>query len=269
MPIVAAVQMTSGPQVADNLATARRLLEEAATRGALLASLPENFPIMGTNERDKFAVAETEGAGPIQEWLAKTAIDLKMWIIGGTMPIRAESERVSAACLVFDSSGRRVARYDKMHLFDVDIPGKEESYRESATIAPGTLPVVVDTPVGKIGLGVCYDMRFPELFRHLTRHGAQILSLPAAFTVPTGQAHWDVLLRCRAIENLCYVMAPAQVGLHANGRETFGNALIADPWGVVLDRVETGVGIALADIDLGSQYNVRERFPALRHRTMT
>jgi nitrilase len=266
MPLAAAIQMTSGPKVADNLMAARVLLESAARRGAVLAGLPENFPIMGSNERDKLAVAEADGAGPIQEWLAKTARELQMWIIGGTMPIRAAGDKVSAACLAIDATGRRVARYDKMHLFDVDIPGKDESYRESATIAPGNTPVVIDTPIGKLGMAVCYDMRFPELFRLLVKQGAQVLSLPAAFTVPTGQAHWDVLLRARAIENLCYVMAPAQVGTHASGRETYGNALIADPWGVVLDRVATGAGFALAEIDTSTQADVRIKFPALQNR---
>jgi nitrilase len=269
MPIAAAIQMTSGPTVAENLKAARALLEAAAHRGAVLAGLPENFPIMGATERDKIAVAEEDGTGAIQEWLSATARELKVWIVGGTMPIRAGRDKVSAACLVIDSTGKRVARYDKMHLFDVDIPGKDESYRESATIAAGNSPVVVDTPIGKLGLAVCYDMRFPELFRHLAKQGAQVLSMPAAFTVPTGQAHWDVLLRSRAIENLCYVMAPAQVGTHASGRDTYGNALIADPWGLVLDRVAGGAGVALADIDLAAQSEMRARFPALSHRKMS
>ena len=268
MPLAAVVQMNSGPTVAGNLAAARELLESAAKRGAVLAGLPENFPIMGVTDRDKIGVAEADGDGPIQQWLSKTARELNLWIIGGTIPIRASSGKVSAACLTIDSTGRRVARYDKMHLFDVDIPGKSESYRESATIDCGEKPVVVDTPIGKVGLAVCYDMRFPELFRHLVEQGARVISLPAAFTVPTGQAHWDVLLRARAIENLCYVMAPAQVGTHANGRETYGNALIADPWGLVLDRVQGGPGVAIAEIDTTSQSEIRERFPALSHRKL-
>ena len=269
MPLAAVIQMTSGPTVSDNLAVARGLLETAAKRGAKLAGLPENFSIMGLNERDKLAVAEPDGAGPIQEWLAMTARELNLWIVGGTIPIRATADKVSPACLVFNSEGRRVVRYDKIHLFDVEIPGRGESYRESATMAAGNAPVVVDTPIGKIGLAVCYDMRFPELSRHLVEQGAQVLSFPAAFTAPTGRAHWDVLLRARAIENLCYVMAPAQTGTHANGRETFGNALIVDPWGVVLGRVENGAGVALAEIDAAAQAEIRERFPALRHRKIS
>lgn len=275
MSKVAVVQMTSSPEVADNLRVARSLLETAARNGAMLAALPENFSIMGLHERDKLRVAEDLGEGPIQSWLAQAASDLRLWIIGGTIPMRAKSyegsvgdEKVAAACLVVDASGNRVARYDKMHLFDVDIPDRNESYRESATIAAGTQPVVVDSPIGRIGLGVCYDMRFPELFRHLVQQGAEILSLPSAFTVPTGQAHWDALLRARAIENLCYVLAPAQYGKHANGRETYGNAMIVNPWGEVIARAGEGPGIAVAEIDLQAQAATRARFPALLHRRL-
>ncbi len=280
MPLAAVIQMNSTSQVDDNLAIARALLESASRRGAVLAALPENFAIMGKTESDKLAVAEDDQddcrGGPIQEWLSKTARELNLWIIGGTVPIRA-GEKVAAACLTIDAKGQRRARYDKMHLFDVDVRTEDEGrrnerYRESATIVAGHTPVVVDTPLGRVGLAVCYDMRFPELFRHLVKQGAQVLSMPAAFTVPTGQAHWDVLLRARAIENLCYVLAPAQVGIHASGRETYGNALIVDPWGVVIDRVDNqvtgGAGIALAKIDTDAQAHVRETFPALQHRLM-
>lgn len=269
MSLAAVVQMSSVPDVSENLETARRLLEQAARRGAVLAALPENFSIMGLHERDKLAVSEVDGSGPIQSWLAQTARELHMWIIAGTVPVRAdEPDKVAAASLVYDTAGRRVARYDKIHLFDVGIPGRQESYCESSTIAAGNTPVVVDTPIGRIGLAVCYDVRFPELFRELVSRGAEVLTFPAAFTAPTGQAHWDVLLRARAIENLCYVLAPAQTGKHANGRETFGNALIVDPWGVVMDRVVEGSGVAIAEIDRASQSQVRERFPALNHRKL-
>jgi nitrilase len=258
--------MTSAPEVGDNLAVARVLLEKAARDGAVLAVLPENFAIMGLHERDKIAVAEAVGEGPIQAWLQQTARDLSLWIIGGTIPLRTtEPGKVAAACLVIDARGECKGRYDKMHLFDVDIPGRQESYRESATIAAGTTPVLVDTPVGRVGLAVCYDMRFPELFRQLMAQGATTFSLPSAFTVPTGQAHWDVLLRARAIENLCYVLAPAQIGVHPNGRETYGNAMIVGPWGEVLARAADGPGVAMAHIDLESQQAIRERFPALTH----
>ena len=268
MPSVAVVQMTSASRVTDNLVAARVLLERAAREGAELAVLPENFSIMGVHERDKLAAAEDHSEGPIQGWLSQTARELNLWIIGGTIPLRtADPDRVAAACLVIDTQGQCVGRYDKIHLFDVDLPDREESYRESATIARGKEPVVVATPIGKVGLAVCYDMRFPELFRHLVMDGAQLLSLPSAFTVPTGQAHWDVLLRARAIENLSYVLAAAQVGRHENGRETYGHAMIVSPWGEVLARAGAGPDIALAQIDLVAQQATRERFPALTHAT--
>jgi predicted amidohydrolase len=265
----AAIQMNSLADVEANLASARRLLEQAHARGAKLAALPENFPIMGRKEADKLAIAETLGEGPIQAFLSRCARELEMWIIGGTMPIRSETRpgKVAAASLVFDDSGRFVARYDKIHLFDVNLPDREERYRESATIDAGNKPVVVATPLGRIGLAVCYDVRFPELFRHLQAQGAQILCLPAAFTAATGRAHWETLIRARAIENLSYVIAPAQSGVHENGRETWGDSMIVDPWGHVLDRVsEVGAGVAVAEIDLTLQQQVRERFPALSHR---
>jgi predicted amidohydrolase len=265
---VAAIQMTSGPDVAANLEQAGALLEDAAARGARLAVLPENFCFMGLHDADKRAVAEADGAGPVQEFLATSARRLRVWIVGGTMPLRAGPDgRVAAASLVYDSDGQRVARYDKMHLFDVDIPGRSESYRESSHVAPGAgAPVVVDTPVGRLGLSVCYDVRFPELYRHLSAAGAELLAVPSAFTSPTGRAHWEPLLRARAIENLCYVVAPAQSGFHPSGRETYGDSMIVDYWGRVLQRLPRGRGCALAEIDLVRQACVRESFPALRHR---
>ena len=271
MPIAAVLQMTSAASVEANLATARVLLEQARAGGASLALLPENFSIMGRKETDKLDVAENLGEGPIQAFLAHTARELGMWIIGGTIPVKVEDQpqRVAAASLVFDERGRFVSRYDKIHLFDVDIPDREERYRESATIAPGTGTAVVTTPIGHVGLSVCYDMRFPELFRTLQAQGAEVLSVPSAFTAPTGRAHWELLLRARAVENLCYVLAAAQGGVHENGRETFGDSLIVDPWGQVLARVaEPGPGVALAEIDLTLQADLRTRFPVLSHRRL-
>lgn len=266
---VAAVQMTSSPDVAANLAEAGGLLEQARESGAVVAVLPENFAFMGLEDVDKRKVAEAEGSGPIQDFLSSTARRLKLWIIGGTMPLRAGADgRVAAASLVFDSDGKRVARYDKIHLFDVDIPGKAETYRESAHVAPGSKPAVVDTPAGKFGLSVCYDIRFPELFRQLSAAGAQILTVPSAFTGPTGRAHWETLLRARAIENLCHVVAPAQSGFHANGRETYGDSMIVDHWGRVLQRLPRGRGIVVADVDLVRQAEARASFPALDHRML-
>jgi predicted amidohydrolase len=267
---VAAIQMTSGPEVAANLEQARALLEEAAARGARLAALPENFSFMGLQDADKRAVAESAGAGPVQDFLAAEARRLRLWIVGGTVPLISGADgRVAAASLVYDSDGVCVARYDKIHLFDVDIPGRAESYRESAHVAPGARATVLDTPVGRLGLSVCYDVRFPELYRHLSANGAQIFAVPSAFTGPTGRAHWETLLRARAIENLCYVVAPAQSGFHPSGRETYGDSMIVDYWGRVLQRVPRGRGCALAEVDLAAQANVRESFPALVHRTFT
>jgi predicted amidohydrolase len=266
---VAAIQMTSGPDVAANLQQARALLERAREREAQLAVLPENFSFMGLQDADKRQVAEADGSGPIQDFLSRTSRELGMWIVAGTTPIRAGDDgRVAAASLVYNASGERVARYDKIHLFDVDIPGRAESYRESAHVAPGREPVVVDTPVGRLGLSVCYDVRFPELFRRLSSAGAQVITVPAAFTGPTGRAHWETLLRARAIENLCYVIAPAQSGIHANGRETYGDSMIVDHWGAVLQRLPRGRGCVVADIDLNRQAHARTSFPALSHRVL-
>jgi deaminated glutathione amidase len=269
MSSIAAIQMTSGADVGDNLEQAQPLLEEAARRGAQLAVLPENFAFMGLRDADKRAVAEAEGSGPIQDFLATTAKRLQMWIVGGTIPLRAgEDGRVAAASVVYDAQGNRVARYDKIHLFDVDIPGRAERYRESAHVAPGSQTVVVDTPVGRLGLSVCYDVRFPELFRRLSAAGAQILTVPSAFTGPTGRAHWETLMCARAIENLCYVVAPAQSGFHPNGRETYGDSLIVDYWGRVLQRLPRGRGCIVAQLDLEREAEVRQNFPALEHRVL-
>jgi nitrilase len=266
---VAAIQMTSGPDVSANLEQARELLEEAAARGARLAALPENFSFMGLKDADKRAVAEADGQGPAQDFLAGISRRLKLWIVGGTVPLRAGAASdggVAAASLVYDADGRRAARYDKIHLFDVDIPGRIEAYRESRHVAPGAAAAVVDTAVGRLGLSVCYDVRFPELYRHLSAAGAQLLVVPSAFTAPTGRAHWETLLRARAIENLWYVLAPAQSGFHPGGRETYGDSMIVDYWGRILQRVPRGHGCAVADVDLSRQAGVRESFPALGHR---
>jgi deaminated glutathione amidase len=265
----AALQMTSGPDVQANLAEARLLLEEAQAADGRLAVLPENFPFMGIHDADKLAVGESLGAGPIQDFLAESARRLGLWVIAGTIPIRVEGDpRVAAASLVYNAQGERVARYDKIHLFDVELPERAESYRESANMAPGKTPAVVDTPIGRVGLAVCYDVRFPELFRHLSAQGAQVFVLPSAFTAPTGRAHWETLLRARAIENLCYLIAPAQSGFHANGRETYGDSMIVDYWGRILGRLPRGRGCVSAEIDLARQAEVRKSFPALLHRVL-
>jgi deaminated glutathione amidase len=266
---VAAIQMTSGHVVEDNLAAAALLLREAKDLGADIACLPENFSFIGLKDADKLKVAEADGEGPIQDFLRDTARRLGLWILGGTTVLKGDSAaRVANASLLIDDDGRRVARYDKIHLFDVAIPGREEKYLESNHVMPGREVVIADTPVGKLGLSVCYDMRFPELYRDLVARGAEWLAMPAAFTVPTGRAHWETLLRARAIENLCYVVAPAQSGTHTSGRETYGDTLIADYWGQVLSRLAKGSGVITADIDLAQQAETRARFPALDNRRL-
>src|SRR5687768_5906300 len=267
--LVAAIQMTSSHDIEANLAAAEGHLADAARQGALLAALPENFAFMGKNSGDKRAVAEPDGAGRIQNFLADTARRLKIWVVGGTIPLRQGSDgRVAAACLVYNSEGQRAARYDKIHLFDVDVPGSSETHRESAHTVAGNDARVVDTPVGKLGLAVCYDMRFPELFRVMSRQGAEVFVVPSAFTVPTGRAHWESLLRARAIENLSGLIAPAQWGVHPSGRETFGDSMVIDHWGKVLARMPGGTGCVVADFDAAAQLDARTRFPALEHRVI-
>jgi nitrilase len=261
--------MTSGHLVADNLAAAGRLLREAKERGAEIACLPENFPFIGLRDADKLGVAERDGDGPVQRFLCTTARELGLWILGGSTVIRSDdSNRVTNTSLLFDAAGKRVARYDKIHLFDVSIPGRNEQYLESRHVMPGRAIVVADTPAGRLGMSVCYDMRFPELYRELVAQGAQWLAAPAAFTVPTGRAHWETLLRARAIENLCYLVAPAQSGTHTSGRETYGDTLIVDYWGQVLTRLTKGEGVITAEFDLEKQAETRARFPALEHKRL-
>lgn len=270
--IIAAIQLNSGNDVSANLACARKWLETAAEGGARLAVLPENFAFMGVRARDKLAHAEAEGRGPIQDFLAATAQKLKLWIVAGTVPLAVpgDADHVAPACLVYDDRGRQVARYDKIHLFDVDVPDDSgERYRESASFAAGApTSCCVDTPLGRLGLSVCYDLRFPELYRQLVADGAEILSVPAAFTARTGRAHWDVLLRARAVENQCWVVAPAQCGTHPDNRQTWGNSLIVGPWGEVMARREDGEGVVLASLSRERLATVRARFPSLRHQRL-
>jgi deaminated glutathione amidase len=269
MGTVAAIQMTSSHVVENNLATAARLLREAKDRGAEIACLPENFSFIGLKDADKLQVAEADGAGPVQDFLSKTARELKLWILGGSTPLTGDSDRrVANTSLLYDGTGKRVARYDKIHLFDVTVPGRNERYLESKHVTPGESVVVADTPVGRLGMSVCYDMRFPELYRALVSRGAEWLAMPAAFTVPTGLAHWETLLRARAIENLCYVVAPAQSGTHTSGRETYGDTLIVDYWGKVLSRLAQGAGVITAEFDPALQAETRARFPALDNRRL-
>ena len=268
MAKIAAIQMTSGMDLNDNLKMAKKLLEEAVTHGATVAVLPENFPLLGKGEeykKIKCSIQETEGHGKIQDFLSHTARKLNLWIIGGTIPLTSETpEKSYAACLVYNAQGEKIARYNKLHLFDVTL-NSQESYKESDTIVAGNNIVVVDTPVGRIGLSVCYDIRFPELFRELFKRGAEILIVPAAFTIPTGKAHWEILLRARAIENFCYVVAAAQWGTHGQGRETYGDSMIIAPYGEVITRLTQGNGVIIADIDLERVYSARRKIPVGEH----
>ena len=254
---MAAIQMVSAPEVAPNLEAAGRLVASAAAAGAKLAALPENFYIIGRHEGDKVKVREADGRGPIQEFLSDLSRKNRIWILAGTVPISCPDEnRIRSACLLYDDAGRQVARYDKRHLFR--FRHGEESYDEGRTVEPGSRPVAVDSPFGRFGLSVCYDVRFPERYRELG--AVDVIFVPSAFTVPTGQAHWETLLRARAIENQAYVVAPAQGGTHASGRRTYGHTMIVDPWGAVLGVQPEGEGVVIADIDLEHSRQLRRRF---------
>jgi predicted amidohydrolase len=267
---VAAVQMASGPNLSANLLEAGRHIAEAADIGAGLVVLPENFNLMPKDDCERVAAAEADGSGSTQDFLAEQAARYGIWLVGGTIPLRSpDPARVYAACLVYGPDGNRVARYDKIHLFDVHLDETDESYHESASTVHGERVVTVDTDLGRIGLAVCYDLRFPELFRALLDCGAEILALPAAFTASTGRAHWEPLLRARAIENLSYLVAAAQGGYHVSGRETYGHSMIVDPWGVVVTERERGVGAAHAEIDLARLRRVRRSFPSIDHRRLS
>lgn len=262
---IAGIQMASGPQVSANLSEAERLIEIAAAQGAKLIALPEYFAIMGLKDTDKVKVREKEGSGPIQRFMAKMAKKHQIWLVGGSIPLETDSpKKVRNTCLVFDPSGKMAARYDKIHLFNLDLGN--EHYHEDDTIEAGDKVVVLETPLGRIGLSICYDLRFPELYRAMGE--VDLIVVPSAFTDTTGKAHWETLVRARAIENLCYVLAPAQGGYHLSGRETHGNSMIVDPWGVVLDRLPRGSGVVIAGINPAYQSSLRKSLPALKHRTL-
>ncbi len=263
---IAAIQMVSGPEVDRNLAETDRLIGEAAAAGARLAVLPEYFPLITGDETAKVRIREQEGAGPLQDFLRDAARRHKLWLIGGSCPMAADRpDKVKNSTLVFDDDGRRVARYDKVHLFG--FRKGEECYDESATIEAGNEVVAFEAPCGQVGLSICYDLRFPELFRAMGE--VDLIVLPAAFTYTTGQAHWEILLRARAIENQCYVLASAQGGRHPSGRRTWGDSMIIDPWGEVLARLPEGPGVVVADLDPARIADVRASLPALRHRKIS
>jgi len=262
---IAGVQMASGPNVAANLNEAGRLIGMAVERGARLVALPEYFAIMGMKDQDKVKVREEEGRGPIQQFLAETAREHGIWLVGGSVPLASENpNKVRNSCLVYDDKGKLIARYDKIHLFGFEM-GKER-YSEEITIEPGREVKVIESPFGRIGLSICYDLRFPELYRAMK--DVDIILIPSAFTETTGKAHWEALIRARAIENLAYVLAPAQGGYHLNGRETHGDSMIVDPWGVVLDRLPRGSGVVVAGINPEYVKRLRLSLPALTHRTI-
>ena len=269
---LAVIQMVSQTDIQTNLAAARRLLEQAAEAGARLAVLPENFAAMGRSDLVALGRAEAEGAGPILPWLKQAARDLSLWIVAGTIPLPPDDQplaQVRACSLVVDDHGQRVARYDKLHLFDADVSDARGRYRESDDYAAGERLVVVDTPVGRLGMSVCYDLRFAELYTALRLAGAELISAPSAFTAVTGQAHWEMLVRTRAIETQCYMLAAAQGGEHPNGRMTHGHSSIVDFWGQVLAEQATGEAVLVVDRDTAAQTAMRQRMPVVMHRRFT
>jgi deaminated glutathione amidase len=269
MTRIAAIQMNSGADVDANLALAGSLLADAAADACTMAVLPENFALMPVRSRDKAHHAEEPGQGPIQEFLANAARQHRLWIVAGSLPLESpEAGRVYGACVVIDAQGATRAIYRKIHLFDVDLADTRESYRESNSMFPGSEPVTVETPAGKLGLTICYDLRFPEQFRRYVADEATIFTVPAAFTAATGKAHWRILLAARAIENLAYVVAPGQWGQHPDGRTTWGHTMIVDPWGTIIGELPDGNGIVTADIDTARVHQLRREFPALDNRKL-
>lgn len=266
---LAAVQMASGPNVTANLLEAERLIRAATEQGAGLVVLPENFAFKGKRDSDLLALREHPGEGPLQDFLARVAARFGIWLVGGTVPLFAEDpERLRGACLVYDAHGTIVGRYDKIHLFDVKVPGSDERYEESATIEAGDRILVLDSPFGRLGIAVCYDLRFPEIFRCMLDDGMELLAIPSSFTAITGKAHWEALVRARAIENLAFVVAAAQGGYHMDGRETHGHSMIVDPWGSVLAEAPRGAGFVCAPVDEELRASVRRNFPAIYNRRL-
>lgn len=265
---VACIQMNSSDDIAKNLFVAKEFIKQAADQGAQLVILPENFAIMGLQPDDKLKYREAIGSGPIQDFLSLQAAEHGVWIVGGTIPLKVpdDESKVYASCLVFDDMGQRVGRYDKIHLFDVNLSAVQESYSESSTIVAGDKIVVIDTPFGKLGLAICYDLRFPEMFRLMLQHNVELIAIPAAFTYTTGSVHWETLVKARAIENLAYVLTACQTGIHANKRKTFGNSMVVNPWGEVLVCLPDNPGVIMAEINLDFLRKLRQDFPALAHR---
>ncbi len=267
---IAAIQMASGPNLSANLLEVEKLVTEAVGAGAELIVLPENFAFMGEADQEIIKFKEAPGEGPLQTFLSQLAATNNIWVVGGTIPLEAnDPDKIRSSCLVFNEKGEQVARYDKIHLFDVHLLETDEEYSESITIEAGEETVVFDSPFGRIGLAICYDVRFPEQFRNLIDEGMEIAIIPAAFTAHTGKAHWQPLIQTRAIENLSYVVASAQGGYHVSGRETYGHSMAVDPWGTIQDVVERGNGFAMGEINLDLLNKTRRAFPALEHRQIT
>ncbi|WP_282344406.1 carbon-nitrogen hydrolase family protein [Pseudomonas sp. PS02288] len=266
---IALIQMVSQDDVLANLSAAQRLLRQAADGGARLAVLPENFAAMGRRDALRIGHEEAAGRGPILPWLKRTARDLRLWVVAGTVPLPADDEphgKPNACSLLIDEDGERAARYDKLHLFDVDVSDSRGRYRESDDYRHGGQLVVADTPVGRLGLSVCYDLRFPELYTRLREAGAELISAPSAFTAVTGAAHWEVLVRARAIETQCYLLAAAQGGMHPGPRETYGHSLLVDPWGRIVAERAAGEGVLFGQRDAEEQASIRQRMPVTGHR---
>ena len=274
MVSVAAIQMVSSDQVEQNLRDTELLVTQAAEQGAQLVVLPENFALLSSSKSRETGMKETTPDGPVRSFVADLARRRQLWIVAGSIPITvrpdgaAMESRVRAACFVYDSQGNEVARYDKIHLFDVDVADDFGSYRESDTIEPGDAVRTVATPFGCLGLSICYDLRFPELYRQLLQRGAEIITVPSAFTAVTGAAHWEVLLRARAVENLCYVIGANQGGRHSKTRETYGHSMVVDPWGRMLASREKGPGVVMASLDRGYLEELRQRMPVIKHRRL-
>lgn len=277
---LAAVQMVSSADIHNNMHSAARLVAEAARRGAGMIVLPENFAVLDGGPQAQFAEREGDLAAPLQGLLSQLAQQFGVWLVGGTIPLRTRplqpghavqelnDGRVRPASLVFNPMGQLAARYDKMHLFDVEVSDRQARYAESDSFEAGESPVWLDTDCGRLGLSICYDIRFPELYRHYFSQQADLITVPSAFTKVTGEAHWEVLLRARAIENQCYVIGAGQGGVHNERRETFGHSMIVDPWGRVLDMLPAGEGVVMADMDREALRDIRQRMPVFKHRRL-
>jgi nitrilase len=266
MAKVASIQLSSGPNIQANLLEVGKYLEQISKTDSRLVVLPENFAMMPENDSEFLANSETEGSGPIQDFISEKARIYKLWIIAGTIPIRTDNpKKVTSTTFVYNDLGEVVTRYDKIHLFDVELPNSDESYNESEVFQNGKDLKVVKTPIGVIGLSICYDLRFPELFRLQKSHNVEILVIPSAFTEQTGKVHWETLVKARAIENLCYVVTSCQDGYHISGRQTHGNSMIVNPWGQIMSRLSSGSGFIESEIDIKKLNSIREKFPVLEH----